>query len=186
MSDAGARLEVQWSQEAGAVLLRYRVTNVGAGRLVVFDRVALRDEAGRRVPDPASAWVTFLADGGVLVDKLVPEIPDSIDVMSPEMPYARLVRAGEVLEGRAVLRLPLQERTPYGLRGAAPGAQTAWGQARIGFAALPERWDGEPQGKEVQLPWGEPAWLMRHAWASVNQRVLVSVRQPLEVSVLQP
>jgi hypothetical protein len=45
MSDAGARLEVQWSQEAGAVLLRYRVTNVGAGRLVVFDRVALRDEA---------------------------------------------------------------------------------------------------------------------------------------------
>ena len=186
MNGADARLEVQWSQEAGALMLRYRVANPGAGRLVVFDRVALRDEAGRRVPDPTSAWVTFAPEGGAVVDKLVPDIPDSIDVMSPEMPYARLLRAGEVLEGRAVLRLPLQERTPYGLHGAAPGTQTAWVQARIGLAALPDRWDGEPQGKEVQLPWGEPAWLMRHAWARMNQRVLVSPRQALEVSVLQP
>ena len=186
MSGAGARLEVQWSQEAGALMLRYRLANAGAGRLVVFDRVALRDEAGRRVADPLSAWVTFAPEGGAVVDKLVPQIPDSIDVMNPEMPYARLVRAGEVLEGRAVLRLPLQERTPYGLRGAAPGARTEWVQARIGFAALPDHWDGEPQGKELQLPWGEAAWLMRHAWASVNQQVLVSPRQALQVSVLQP
>lgn len=186
MSGALARFEVQWSQEAGAVMLRYRVANVSAGRLVVFDRVALRDEAGRRVPDPNSAWVTFAPDGGAVVDKLVPEIPDSIDVMSPEVPYARLVRAGEVLEGRALLRLPLQERTPYGLRGAEPGAQTEWLQSRIGFAALPDHWDGEPQGKELQLPWGEAAWLMRHAWARMNQQVLVSPRQALQVSVLQP
>ena len=186
MNEVTARLESDCTVQDGAVVLRYRLHNAGAGRLVLFDRLSYRDEAGKRVPDREFAYVTFAPEGGVVVDKLVPAIPDEIDVMSPEMPYGRVVKPGESLEGRALLRLPLRERTAYGLRGTAPLAETVWAVLRLGVAALPDRWSGEAMVKDVTLPWGEAAVLARHAWASQVQQVLVGARHGLQVPVLQP
>ncbi len=185
MSDTGAKLDVTWSVGDSKVEISYRLTNAGQGSLVVFDRMQWRDEGGRQIPDPHYALVAIARDGSVTVDKLAPPVPDEIDVMSPYMPYGRVISAGEVLEGGALLPLPLAEALAYPLPN--PDLPKAATRAvfRLGVAVFPDRWDGPPPFHKAKLIAGEDAVLMRHSWAMMNQQILTSAVSPLKVAVAQ-
>ncbi len=183
---SGAKLDLRWSVSEAAVEIAYRLSNGGRGKVVVFDRMHWRDESGRQNPDPKYALVAIGRDGSVTVDKLAPQVPDEIDVMNPYMPYGRVVAPGAVLEGRAVLRLPLKQALPYSVGKGDLPAMTSRAVFRLGIAAFPDRWDGPPPYHKAELIGGEEAVLMRHAWAMMNQRVLVSPVTKLNVPIAQP
>lgn len=112
-SDTGLSLETDWNIEEGYVVASYRVANGGSAAVVVFDRLYHTLRSGSRSVDHDLAWRRFGQGSVLVIEKLVPPLPADLDVEFPEIPYGRLLEPGHVLDGRAVLPVPVTILQPY-------------------------------------------------------------------------
>lgn len=174
-------LEVRWSAGDGHVTGAYRVENRSAARLMVFDRLYHTQRSGRRTVDPDFAWRRIGGDGVVSVEKLVPEIPRDIDVMAPELPYARVLDPGAVLEGRAVVPVPVTAALPYTPQPLPPRDTVSGLVLRLGYAVADEALRATP------VETGEDGvYSVHHAWAVPRQRLLESPVEAVELPLVRP
>ncbi len=178
--DMQVDLSVNWSAEPGQLRARYRLTNGGAGRVLVFDRLFHTAPSGVRTVDPALAWRWQEPDGTYLVVKYVPRVPQGTRVEIPELPYARWLNPGAVLEGEAAVPVPADVLRPYQEK-PAPGSVASVGRTAlvIGVAAEDDEIRLTPvKGEEgvfsVAFDWAEPR--QRLIWSPVLEAA-VPMRQ---------
>ena len=168
MSDSDVTLTVDWQPHDSHVIAAYTVENRSAYPVMVFDRVFLTRPDGGRIVDADRAYIVVMADGMMLVDKLVPALPADRDVEAPEVPYARLVPAGGQLKGQALIGIPVLTNPAYGKPTTQAGAdKVKTAVLRIGYAYATDTMIAVPaKGSDDEI------WSLRHEWALVNQRVL--------------
>ena len=182
MTENDVILSMEWQPKKGHVIATYTMENRSAHAVMVFDRLFVTRPDGGRIVDPDRAYITVMADGMMLVDKLVPALPADSDVESPEVPYARLVAPGGRLEGQALVGTPVLTNPPYGqpATGAlAPSVKNA--VFRIGYAYVTDTMIAVPaRGSDDEI------WSLRHNWASINQRVLQGPILTMDMDIVQP
>lgn len=168
MSDNDVILTMEWQPREGHVIAAYTVENRSPHPIMVFDRVFLIRPDGGRIVDPDRAYISVMADGMMLVDKLVPALPKDREVESPELPYARLVPPGGRLQGQALVGTPVLTSPAYGkIASGAFAARVKNAVFRIGYAYVTDTMIAVPaKGSEDEI------WSLRHGWATSNQRVL--------------
>ncbi len=168
MSDSDVILTMEWQPKEGHVIAAYVVENRSAHPVMVFDRLFLTRPDGGRIVDADRAYVSVMADGMLLVDKLVPALPADRDVESPEVPYARLVPPGGRVQGQAVVSTPVLTTPAYGkIATGAHADRVKTAVFRIAFAYVTDTMIAVPaKGSDDEI------WSLRHNWASTNQRVL--------------
>lgn len=182
MAVSDVTLAVEWTQAEDRLLAQYVVSNASSEAIYVFDQVFVTLPHGARMVEADRAYVSVLADGTLLIEKLVPDLPADRDVESPELPYATLVPPGGRAEGTVRLSVPVLTTPAYG----APATGAARDQAsrvvfRIGYAAL------RPDVVAVEIKGAiGPIWSLPHAWASVRQQVLQSDAFAIDLPIAKP
>ena len=181
MSDNDVILTMEWQPKEGHVIAAYMVENRSAHAVMVFDRLFLTRPDGGRIVDPDRAYISVMADGMMLVDKLVPALPADRDVESPEVPYARLVPAGGRLVGQALVGTPVLTNPAYGQPTTGAHAEMVKNAVfRIGYAYVTDAMIAVPaKGSEEEI------WSLRHNWASTNQRVLQGPILTIEMEIIK-
>ena len=181
MSDGDVILTMEWQPKEGHVIAAYRVENRSAHAVMVFDRVFLTRPDGGRIVDPDRAYITVMADGMMLVDKLVPALPADRDVESPELPYARLVPPGGQVQGQALIGTPVLTTPAYGKPATGALADLVKSAVlRIGYAFVTDTMIAVPaKGSDDEI------WSLRHDWASTNQRVLQSPILTMDMDIIK-
>lgn len=182
MSENDILLTMDWQVHATHLVAVYAVENRSAHSVMVFDRVyQIRPDGGRNV-DPERAYVSVTSDSMLLVDKLVPMLPENREVESPEFPYARLLKPGEKLMGQALVTNPVLTTPAYGQPASGAANDTVKSAVfRLGYAYVTETMIAVPaKGSEDEI------WSLRHAWAAKNQRVLQGPVLAIEMAVIKP
>ncbi|MFT4151351.1 MAG: hypothetical protein QM656_14220 [Paracoccaceae bacterium] len=160
-------LETAWDQGEGRVRCRYRLVNGGGARLVVFDRLYHTASSGKRRIDEDQCW-RWLEEGGLYrMAKTVPSVPGDMRVEMPEVPYARLLLPGAVLEGQAVAPVPLDQLLPYEQAPAHTAREITRIVLTLGFAVA----DGAMEAREIE----EGILSLRYGWAEPRQKVVSCV-----------
>jgi len=176
-----AILSAAWDPHRDHVRVDYTVNNRGEVPIVVFDRLFRSERSGSRTIDPHLAFTSLSAEGYLIVEKLVPAIPDHLDVESPLVPYGRVVPAGGELVGSATIPAPVKLYVPYAAGRPQPKLETATAVVlRIGVAAIDD--DAAPRPIESE---GGVVYALRHDWASQRQRVLASTMVRMAVPIAQ-
>jgi len=175
--EAQLQLEIAVQPGEGFVLAEYRLSNRGSHPVVVFDRVFATDRTGRRTVDPDLCWRWVDAEGGYVMAKIMPSVPRGMRVEAMEIPYARGLGAGGVLEGRMLAPLPLDQSLPYGQVAPVPSVSEVSGvRVLLGYGVV----DPEFAFVEIATPEG-PVLSVRSPWAQTRHRVL---RAPLVAAKL--
>jgi len=104
------RLESTLTLSAQRLHVAYRIANLSAQEIFVLD--AMFRPQGRQVLDNSLAYTLFDDDRLVLMRGTV-RIPFGMQVEMPDMPLARRLPAGGVLEGVIDAALPLRDQHPY-------------------------------------------------------------------------
>jgi hypothetical protein len=100
------------NMDRSSLELRYRVTNgLEVPILLMTPLSAFEKDTLRGVPERVYAYVD--PEGVLQVTKRLWLIPDDIDVVFPEVPFATEVLPGKAFTERLVLRLPIEVALPY-------------------------------------------------------------------------
>ena len=111
------------SVSASRLAFRVRAKNVWTRDIYLFNRLCSDEASGERRIDPAR--VSVLVEGEPLrLSKQLFEVPDAIDVESPEVPLVSRLAPEAVLEEEIALALPARESHPY-LRSSASSSAAA-------------------------------------------------------------
>lgn len=180
MAEQGrVEIKAEWAAGEHALVVRYAIRNGLPGQIVVFDRLYATDVTGVRTVEPGRAFVVVTGEGLLVMDKLIPALPEDREVETPLMPYGRLVEPGQVLTGEAAVQVPVLTWPAYGKPGQGAGATRAkQGLLRIGYAPV----GPEVPARPYAAPDG-PAWALPHAWAAGAQRVIEAPRVELDLPV---
>ena len=166
--EAQLKLEVSVQPDEGFVAVDFRLTNGSSHPVVVFDRLFATDRTGGRTVDPDLCWRWVDSDGVYAMAKIIPSVPANMLVEAPEIPYARGLAAGGVLEGRMLAPLPLDQSLPYGQAAPVPSVSEVSGvQVLLGYGIV----DPEFAFVEIATPEG-PVLSVRPPWAMSRHRVL--------------
>jgi hypothetical protein len=108
------RLSCQPGKEGQGLVCDYRVENLGPTEAYVMHALPGIDPESRAARANDQALVVILgSDGDVIVGKFVAPLPTDRRVAMPVFPLARRVSAGQAIESRLVIPLPLAEGSPY-------------------------------------------------------------------------
>ena len=174
-------LQVEWVQADDHLIAAYTVQNRAAVNIVVFDRLFLTERSGGRVVEPDRAYVSVNAEHVLRIEKIVPEAPRNMDVEAPELPYVRVLRPGEALQGRAVVSVPVLTTPAYGEPASGTGSDRARTAVfRIGYAKV------DDQATAVPVRDLEDVWSVPHGWAAVRQVVLTGPLIEVDLPVIRP
>ena len=123
MAEQGrVEIKAEWAAGEHALVVRYAIRNGLPGQIVVFDRLYATDVTGVRTVEPGRAFVVVTGEGLLVMDKLIPALPEDREVETPLMPYGRLVEPGQVLTGEAAVQVPVLTWPAYGKPGQGAGA----------------------------------------------------------------
>ena len=153
---ASVQLEVSIvSASPGAVTVRYRARNNWNRDVYLFNRLFETAADGKRTLDANRVYVQV--DGSTLkLSKQLFDVPEDVEVESPEVPYLTRLAPGQTYEEEIRLALPVRESYPYASSRAAqaPGEKRACEQLvfTLGyFSAREARWvrPATLEGQEV-------------------------------------
>lgn len=106
---AALRLSCQPSKAGNKLVFPYRLENEGPGDVYAMHAMP----APAAAADEAAAVIIGAANGEAIIGKFVPPLPMDRRIAVPLIPLARHLPAGEFVEGRIEVRLPLAETSPY-------------------------------------------------------------------------
>src|SRR5262249_51064587 len=94
------------------LVFRYRARNTWNRDLYLFNRLFETDPTGKQKVDPNRVYV--MVEGAVLrASKQLFDVPETVEVEFPEVPYLSKLAAGASLEEEIQLALPARETYPY-------------------------------------------------------------------------
>jgi hypothetical protein len=100
------------SASVGAVAIRYRARNNWNRDVYLFNRLFETAPDGKRTLDPNRVYVQV--EGSILkLSKQLFDVPEDVEVESPEVPYLTRVAPGQAYEEEIRLALPVRESYPY-------------------------------------------------------------------------
>jgi hypothetical protein len=127
--EASSSIELQVTVVSAApdhFVFRYRARNAWTRDLYLFNRLFDTDPTGRRKVDPNRVYV--MVEGSVLnASKQLFDVPETLDVEFPEVPYLTRLAPGAAFEEEIRLSLPARETYPY----ASSRAQRQPGEKRV-------------------------------------------------------
>jgi hypothetical protein len=163
---------------ASRLAFRVRAKNVWTRDIYLFNRLCSDEPSDERRIDPARVSV-FVEGETLRLSKQLFDVPDEVDVESPEVPFVSRLAPDAVLEEEIALALPARERHPY--RRSSSSASASTGQKRICerlvftlgyFVAKDSRWV-----REVTVG-GEKALATDYGFAiQTNQSVSVTLER---------
>ncbi len=107
-------LTCQPNRDGDVLLFPFRIVNGTGGDIYVFDALPTYDAAARKAGiDPDSVTVSLAPDGYLHLLRGIAPLPPDRDVAVRVLPLAVRLPAGEVLDRKLSLRLPLHETSPY-------------------------------------------------------------------------
>lgn len=175
--DGDVTMTVDWVPGKGWLLAKYVITNAGEARLLVFDRLYVTAPDGVRTVDPDLAWRWLDSGGAYRIAKIVTDVPKGRRVEIPDLPYARFLEPGGVLDGQAVVPLPLDQLLPYRqLPALASIGAVESLRLTIGFAVV----DSGARGNAIGVDDAQ-VWSMPLDWALPRQRLLHSEEQAVSL-----
>ncbi|MFB9151318.1 hypothetical protein ACFFU4_16320 [Roseovarius ramblicola] len=175
-------LRVDWTITDALIAAQYEVLNAGAQQFLVFDRLYETARSGTRTVHPELAYTRLDATGILGIEKLVPPLPEDIDIEQPELPYARLLDPGASLTGRVAVARPVRLNPAYPQGYAMTEADSASAvMLRIGYAPFEE----DAAARQINAN-GEILYSMRHAWVRPRQRLIESAPMELAVHIEPP
>lgn len=150
----------------------YRIQNVFDGRQVlVFTKLFRPLPSGQKVIDPLLAYVSTDAEDGLMIEKVVPDIPVGMEVDEPELPFAELLQPGQSMTGGALVLWPPHYYTPYSGDGAVlPVPKIQRASIRIGFVVI----DGDASFWRQASGQASGNFIVEYDMAFAMQRFVVS------------
>ncbi|GAA0774870.1 hypothetical protein GCM10009077_11260 [Roseibium denhamense] len=175
-------LTVNWSSDGSVLTGIYEFANGAQNPAIVFDMLFKEAPSGQRILEPGLAFTQLLDNGILVADKLIPALPEDLDVDAPIIPYGRVVGPGTTLSGHIRLPLPVPHYQPYDYQ--KPDVEEVIAQGvsmRLGYALIDEAYAGkalELDGVEVQS--------VRHGWAAPRQKFVNSEVVQMQIPCFRP
>ena len=170
----------EWNKTDRALQIKYQLRNRSNLRVLAFTYLYKEKPSGQRAVDPTLAFVKVDQEGHLQVDKVVPEVPEDIDVEFPIVPYAQLLEPGAESSGVVILALPIKQNIPYAYTSLpALPQETKTAQLRIGYIEFPG--DGIP-AKRIDFE-GQPIYSVRANVAMLQQKVSTSATVSIALSL---
>lgn len=111
--DAYLQLRVELTVSETEIDLVYQAVARPSMELVLLDALWQFLPSGQEVPAPELAFASFVKPETLVLHRSVPALPTHKDVERAYLPWCRVLRPGEPLQGHIKLPVPTLESSPY-------------------------------------------------------------------------
>lgn len=93
--------------------LEYQFKNTSPNKVFVFNRLYREEASGKRTIDPDLTFIHLDSNKLLVIEKIIPKIPNNMDVESPIIPYAKCLEARSSLSEKIHFSIPIKQNIPY-------------------------------------------------------------------------